>query len=106
MNEQLVLLEAQNGDLRLTALPVLTEEDCVLRIRASFSPSWEVFSEKYALLWREGGETLHLPLTAGECVIPPDFTETEAPFYLRLRGEEGKRHFSTNQVCGAFLRRN
>lgn len=106
MNEFCMTLAAEEGELRLLSLPLLPRENCVLRLQVSFSPSWEAFSARCALLWREGGETLRLPLTDGECVIPPDFTETEAPFYLRLRGEEGKRYFSTNQVCGAFLRGN
>ena len=105
MQEYVMTVTAEGGELRLLSVPVLPREACSLRLRAELSPDWEGFCHKYALLWREGGELERLPLEEGTCLIPQGFAESETPFYLRLRGEAGKRYLSTNQICTSILRR-
>ena len=101
--QMLVTLEVCRERLFLRSLPMLPEEPCPVILQAVFSEEWDAFPEKYAVLWREGGESLKIPLQEGVGEIPWAFALEAAPFYLHIRGERGKEYLSTNQVCGAFV---
>ena len=97
-----VALAARREALLLLSLPYLTPETEEVILQADLSPEWAAFSEKYALLRREGESPLQIPLAAGMGTIPKAFFENPAPFYLEIMGKKGKDHMSTNQVCGVF----
>ena len=101
----LVTLEVCREQLFLRTLPMLPEEPCSVILQAVFSEEWDAFPAKYAVLWREGEEVLRIPLAESAGEIPWDFAASEAPFYLCARGERGKDYLSTNQVCGAFVKK-
>ena len=98
-----VTLEAFEEQLFLRCLPLRPQGECCLLLQVRFSSRWDAFPEKYAVLWREGGESLKIPLQEGIGEIPWVFALEAAPFYLHIRGERGKEYLSTNQVCGAFV---
>ena len=101
----LVTLEVCQERLFLRSLPMLPEEPCPVILQAVFSEEWDAFPEKHAFLWREGEEVLRIPLAESTGEIPGDFAASEEPFYLCVRGEKGKDYLSTNQVCGAFVKK-
>ena len=101
----LVTLEVCRERLFLQSLPMLPEEPCPVILQAVFSEEWDAFPEKYALLWREGEELLRIPLAENAGEIPWSFSTVGTPFYLCVRGEKGKDYLSTNQVCGAFVKK-
>ena len=104
--QPVMILEICRERLFLRFLPMLPKEPYTVTLQAAFSGEWDAFPAKYVVLWREGEEALEIPLREGVGEIPWEFTMANRPFYLCVRGENGKDYLSTNQVCGAFVKKS
>ena len=92
------------GKARLLQMPRIVQgTDDVAMLEVTFDTSWDAFSTRYAVFWREGEAVLRLPLGADHTVkIPPLFSNSDKPFFAHVVGENGHRRILTNELCAKF----
>ena len=92
------------GRATLLHMPELAEGSSgVVTLAVSFDESWDAFSSRTAIFWREGEAVLRLPLDfENRIIIPSIFTQSDKPFLVRILGESGERKLHTNEICTQF----